>query len=208
MSDELREAWLTKAVEALRPKFEDDPEITLPERVRVSCGWPSSGGLKANNATIGQCWLSVSAADGVPQIFISPKLSEAIRVLDVLLHELIHACLPEGTGHKGPFKQACKRLGLEGKATATVAGEELKKELQAIADALGEYPHAELRKLASGGKKQSIRMHKVHCENGHDAYTMRAAKKVIEMGVPDCPLCGEALKVDLTKDGEGGDGDE
>jgi hypothetical protein len=203
--DELREAWLTKAVARLRPKFEDDPEITLPEKVRVSCGWPSSGGLKETNATIGQCWLPLSAADGVPQVFISPKLSDGVRVLDVLLHELIHACFPEGTGHKTPFKQAAKRLGLEGKATATEAGAELKTELEAIVAALGDYPHAELRKLASGGKKQSTRMLKIHCEAGHDPYVLRGAKKAVELGVPDCPVCGSEMKVDTPEDGEGGD---
>lgn len=201
--DELREAWLTKAVEALRPKFLDDPEITLPEKVRVSCSWPSSGGMREKNRVIGQCWLPLAAADGVPQVCISPVLATAYDALETLLHELIHTCFPEGTGHKGPFKRASERFGFVGPPATNKAGEELKKDLEAIAEVLGDYPHAELRKLASGGKKQTTRMLKIHCEAGHDPYVLRGAKKAVELGVPDCPVCGSEMKVDTPEDGEG-----
>ncbi|CCQ44282.1 putative uncharacterized protein [Pseudarthrobacter siccitolerans] len=188
-----REEWLVAAVTALAPLFEELGE-TLPE-VRVSVGWPGGNGRK--NSVIGQCWSTKVAADNVSQLFISPVLDEAVRVLDVLAHELIHAIDDCESGHKGRFAKIAKALGLTGKMTATVAGDELKAQLEEIAAELGDYPHAALVNPgagAEGPKKQSTRMMKAECPEG-SGYKVRLTRQwLAEYGAPICPHCGEQMR--------------
>jgi hypothetical protein len=76
-----REAWLEGAVAIMRDWFA--PVAPLPARVRVSIGFPSSWSRKNlhENKSIGQCWAAAAAADGVHQIFVSPILDDALRVV-------------------------------------------------------------------------------------------------------------------------------
>lgn len=188
-----REEWLVAAVEALRPLFSALTDETLPA-VRVSVGWPGGNGRK--NSVIGQCWSTKVAADSVSQLFISPVLDDAVRVLDVLSHELIHAIDDCESGHKGRFAKIAKALGLTGKMTATVAGDELKAQLEEIAAELGEYPHAALVNPgagAEGPKKQSTRMMKVECAEG-SGYKARMTRQWLEeFGAPICPCHNEVM---------------
>ncbi|MFD6638362.1 hypothetical protein ACFWDN_21375 [Micromonospora chalcea] len=187
-----REAWLMGAVEALTPVFAEQG-ATLPA-VRVSVGWPGGRGKK--NAVIGQCWNSHASADKVPQVFISPVLDDAAQVLATLVHELVHAWDDCKSGHKGDFAKLAKRLGLEGKMTATVAGEVLKARLAEIAEALGVYPHARLStgEGGAGEKKQTTRMLKVECADC--GYTARTTKKWLEeVGAPLCPCNREEMVI-------------
>lgn len=191
-----REEWLVEGVKALTPLFEAINQ-TLPP-VKVSVGWPGGSGRK--NATIGQCWSPSVAKDEVSHIFVSPVLDDAVRVLDVLTHELVHAINfagPDaGCGHKGAFARIAKAVGLTGKMTATVAGEELAETLKGIADNLGEYPHGALVNPgdgADGPKKQGTRMIKVECAEG-SGYKVRMTRQWIdEVGLPICPCHNEAM---------------
>jgi hypothetical protein len=209
-----REEWLTAAIAALTPLFEAVGE-TVPA-VRVSVGWP--GGRGDKSATIGQCWASIASEDKVAQIFISPVLDDASRVLDVLAHELVHAVDDCQSGHKGPFAKIAKGIGLTGKMTATVAGEELKATLDDIAAELGTYPHAALAKGFTiragvpgnptgpegepgdggpilGEPKQSTRMLKTSCAEG-SGYIARLTRKWLEeYGAPICP-CHNVVMVE------------
>jgi len=186
-----REEWLVAAVAALSPLYAELGE-ELPA-VRVSVGWPGGSGRK--NSVIGQCWATKQSADNVAQVFISPVLDDAARVLDVLAHELVHAIDDCQSGHKGRFAKIAKGLGLTGKMTATVAGDELKARLDEIAAELGAYPHA---KLSAGGgadspKKQGTRMLKVECAEG-SGYVVRMTRKWIdEFGAPTCPCHSERM---------------
>lgn len=184
-----REEWLVAATAALAPLFEELGE-TLPT-VRVSVGWPGGSGRK--NSVIGQCWKTTASSDKVAQLFISPVLDDAARVLDVLAHELIHAIDDNESGHKGRFAKIAKALGLTGKMTATVAGDELKAKLDAIAADLGAYPHAAIVPADSGVKKQSTRMMKVECSEG-SGYKVRMTRQwLAEYGAPSCPCHGEVM---------------
>jgi len=133
-----RETWLLRAVPLLAPLLLAAGAPPLPERIQVSAGFP-----KRSAKAIGQCWPETATADKTIHVFISPVLGEdPTRVLDVLLHELVHACVGNKAGHKGPFTKVARALGLEGKLTATVAGEALKAKLVDFAKQLGPYPHA------------------------------------------------------------------
>jgi hypothetical protein len=184
-----REEWLLKATEILGKKIEDNGG-KLPE-VRVSVGFPKASG-RNSNSVIGQCFNGVATADGRPQIFIHPVLDDSKRVLDVLLHELIHASLPLGAGHGVTFKRLAVACGLTGKMTATTATPELNAELAQLVEELGDYPHAKLD--ASNAKKQGTRMLKCECPDcGYIAYTSR--KWLDEMGAPVCPEHGQMAQV-------------
>lgn len=183
-----REAWLERLVAALRPAFAD-LGYPLPERIRVSCGWPSRGGTARNRKAIGQAWSPKCSADGTHETFLSPVLGTAEDVGHVLVHELVHHAVGVEAGHKGPFRKLAVAIGLEGKMTATVAGEALRQRLHGLAEELGPYPHAALSAL-DGRKKQSTRMLKVTCEDC--GCIVRMTRTSIEdVGVPTCGCGGK-----------------
>jgi hypothetical protein len=187
-----REEWLVAAIAAVTPRFEEAEAVIPP--VRVSVGWPGGRGKKGT--VIGQCWPSSASRDGVVQVFVSPVLDDAVRVLDVLMHELVHAADDCQNGHKGPFVRIARAIGLEGKPTATVAGDDLREDLEAILGELGPYPHAALGRPmdgADGPKKQGTRMLKVECAEG-SGYTVRTTRKWLdEYGAPLCPCHQETM---------------
>lgn len=212
-----REEWLTLAVEQLRPVFREVTGEDIPP-VRVSVGFPGGRGDRSN--VIGQCWHNSAATDGRFHIFVSPVLDDAPRVLDVLLHELVHATDGNQSGHKGRFAQWAKDLGLAGKMTATVAGEDLAQDLKDLVRwNLGAYPHGALTGGGMvGGKpgapgpvpgapgggtsshpKQGTRMVKVSCHcDPKDPYILRMTRKQIDRGLPGCGLCGERMSEDVS----------
>lgn len=189
MSTKTREEWLIAATEAMRPLFaEVGAEIPA---VRISVGWPGGGGRNLNKV-IGQCWATRASADGVAQIFISPVLDHSETVLATLAHELVHAVDDCKSGHKGDFVRIAKGIGLTGKMTATVAGDELLSRLSSIVAEIGPYPHAKLETSRVPIKKQSTRMLKVYCET--TGYTLRTTRKWLEeYGEPICPCCRQTM---------------
>lgn len=191
----IRETWLNKMTARLAPDFER-VGAPLPGKVRVSCGWPSTG--KGGRA-IGECWSPKASADERHEIFISPKISDGIEAGAILVHELVHAALGTDAGHGPKFAKVAKALGLEGKMTATVAGEELRERLNALVQEIGDYPHAALAALAAPRKKQTTRMIKVTCPEC--GYTIRTTKQWLEVGTPTCP-CGTKMEAPDAEDGD------
>jgi len=182
-----REEWLQAATEELRILFKQCGD-EIPTQVRSSCGFPSKSALSNKNRRIGECWSARASADSHAEIFISPTISESSRVLDILAHELIHAVHPNA-GHGKAFKRTATAIGLEGKMTATVAGEKFKAWAQPVLERLGQYPHADLVP-SNAQKKQTTRMLKCVCTEC--GYTVRVAGKwLADMGAPHCPEHGQ-----------------
>lgn len=182
-----REEWLNRAVKELRRTIFAPAEITIPETA-VSCGFPGGGSARKR---IGECWATRASEAALAQVFVSPVLDEPVDILAVLTHELIHVYDDCENGHKGPFAQVMRLVGLEGKPTATHAGEALKDKLTAVAEKLGAYPHSAIN-LSDNAKKQTTRMLKVICPV--DDYTVRTTRKWLdELGTPTCP-CGEKME--------------
>lgn len=185
-----REAWAHSFLAAARPIFAD-AGYPLPDAIRVGVGWTSKG---ARAKAIGECYATQCSQDGTWEIILSPALADASRVADVLTHELIHAAVGLECGHKGPFLAAMRKLGLEGKATATVAGEAWHEWADPILIVLGDYPHATLDAAQSSGpKKQATRMLKAECNvRGEDGapcgYSARLTRKWLALGEPICPV--------------------
>lgn len=190
-----REEWLTLATEALRPVFKSITGSEVPA-CRVSVGWPSKGGT-SKNKTIGQAWSSKASPDGVGQVFISPIIAEGELALSTLIHELCHIILDCEHGHKAQFGKLATAMGLEGKMTSTNAGAEALVIIRSVIDEVGPFPHAGLTPGETKTKTDGTRMLKVVCPA--DGYTIRAAKKWLEVGLPSCP-CGEVMEPEIKEE--------
>ena len=192
-----REGWLSDLTGHLRPVFAGI-DYPLPEKIRASCGFPSRGALAKKQKRIGEAWSSDSSDDKHFETFVSPMLDDALEVAAVQVHELCHCAVDVKCGHRKPFTRVAKAIGLEGKMTATVAGETLKASLEEIIEELGPYPHAKLVHN-SNSKKQGTRMILVKCPEC--GYQVRTTKKWIEVGTPTCP-CGQLMKAEQPEEDE------
>jgi len=178
-----REAWLLAAMPALHKlatKAAVDAGLTILDRPvpYVSVGWPKGARGKA----IGQCWLG--GVDGErAHLFLSPVLEDGCRVLDVLLHEIVHDLVGNVHGHKKPFGRLARACGLEGRLTATVAGEDLRAKLETIVKRLGHYPHIPLADTTGAGR-QKCRQRKWVCPSC--GQIIRAASDDLEVTCVPC----------------------
>ncbi len=177
-----RETYLTRLAKGLEPLFKQHG-ATLPP-YRVTCGWPSSGGLAAKTRRIGECWSSSASADGTHEIIISMALDDPMTVAATLAHEMVHAAVGIEAGHGAPFRRLALAIGLEGKMTATRAGEAFKQYVAPILEKLGDYPHARID--YEKRKKQSTRLVKAACPSC--GYTVRLSRKWFDVGAPICPV--------------------
>lgn len=142
-NQQTREEWLQSCVTALRPMFALHG-ATIPDNIKVSCGFPfGRRGLTSLHA-IGQAWPASLSTAGDIEIFISPALDDGARVADVLAHECVHAAIGNHKGHGPEFKRLAEAIGLTGKMTATVAGDKFRHWFNATGIRLGKYPHARL----------------------------------------------------------------
>lgn len=186
-----REQWLTEAVKSITEGVLF--KHTVPE-TRVSVGWPGGRGPKRN--TIGQCWPGDAANDNVSQIFISPVLEDPIEVLETLAHEVIHAIIQKTgrSGHGADFGAIAREIGLEGKLTATHAGDELRAKLEKVAEDLGVYPHSAI-KQSEKQKTQKTFMLKVVSRTEPDYFVRMTRTKIEEYGLPLDPW-GEQMELE------------
>lgn len=184
-----REGWLTAMTELLRPLFREQG-YELPERMRVSCGWPHIRGTAKQKSRIGEAWSSRVSSDGTSETFISPLISDAVEVADILVHECVHHAVGTEHGHKLPFRRLARAVGLTGKMPATVAGPELRKRLHALCDQLGPYPHASID--GTRDRRQSTRMLKVLCR-ACGCIARMTRHWIDSVGTPTC-ACGETME--------------
>jgi hypothetical protein len=188
-SNVTREQWLSGLVEELRPVFQSIGH-GLPDRIRVTCGFPSKAARSDKARRIGEHWSPKASDDQTHEILISPVIDDPVEAAAILVHELAHAAT-DGDGHKGRFPRVVTALHLEGKPSATFAGDAFKAEFGAIIDSLGAYPHARLN--VSGRKVQSTRLLKASCPTC--GYTVRVTQKWAQLGLPVCPTDGATFSI-------------
>lgn len=175
-----RENYLSEGVQALTALVFEVQGYKVPP-VQVSCSWP--GGRGSKNKTIGQCWPKAASDASINEIFISPSIDDSVKALEILAHELIHAIDDCAHGHRKEFTSIMRAIGLEGKPTATHAGERLHDELKTIAANLGNYPHS---KLTPSAPKQKSRQLKASC--GECGAVWRMSSKWLMLAT-SCPVC-------------------
>jgi hypothetical protein len=193
-----REEWLRALLVELRPTFVGLGK-PVPEKIRVACGWPISGGRPGGKrTTIGQCFYAENSADETTEVFVSPILDDPLVVAATLAHETAHAALGAGFGHGPQFASLARAVGLAGKPTSTVAGPEFEEWAAPVLASLGPYPHSKMDP-ARGRTKQSTRLVKVfcpECEAREEPYIVRMSRGAIERGFPVCP-CGCEMTFDV-----------
>lgn len=178
-----REEWLTAALTEVRGTFLAEG-LTLPDRIRITCGFPSTA---SRSGAVGQAWASTASADQTFEILISPVLDTPREVFETLVHEAIH-CLPECMNHGKHFGNAALRVGLQQGTKGwknSVAGAGFDDRYKGFMDSLGAYPHAAISMGQT--KKQATRLLKAQCNAC--GYTIRLTQKWASMGLPEC-VCG------------------
>ena len=188
-----REHFLARMVDGLRQFVFEPRGYEVPGNIRVSCSWPSRGGMAKKRIVLGQCWDASCSDDGCFEVFVTPRIDDPVEVAAILTHEIIHIVVGLENGHRGPFPKCAKTVGLEGKMTATRGGEAFKRAIEPLLESLGPYPHSALNRLpdagaeprTSGPKPQKGRMRKAEC--GSCGLTLRVAPKWLEAAQLACP---------------------
>lgn len=189
MSYTERESWLYAASELIQQDIFQPagiPAIDKPHR--LACGFPIGyRGSKSGKVVLGQAFDPSISADGTYEVFVNPILSDPSAVLPVLVHELLHVHAGIQWGHRGAFSDCARKIGLVGKTTEAHAGPELAAALRAIAETIGEYPHASID--PSARKKQGTRLLKLQCSDCD--WTARLSRKQADRLGPQavCPCC-------------------
>lgn len=194
MKQRTREEWLQEAADLiLEEQFRPIWTIRKNLKVKVSVGYAPN--TRAGSKTIGVCLSAACSAKGYNEIFINPVINDSLRVLDVLVHELIHAIDDNENGHKGTFALLARKVGLEGNLTATRAGENLAEYLQTIVDILGDIPHAKVD--LSNLKQQTNRHITVVCSCGFRFNTsrMQIENVLAVAGGITCPACTDQMQI-------------
>lgn len=234
------EAWVEAATTGLLEIFADlgyrmpegytvKPHLSFPHK-RAYLG-PKEG----RGSVVGMAYHETSSPEGnVRHILVTLALGEVIGqptgrkdnlgnterqsgVLDVLAHEVVHALDGNVNGHKGPFVEMIRAIGLAGKPTATYAGERFIALTERLRDSLGVYPH---KGMNVQHKAQETRLVKVACttpyfdEDGEvsfigcravtdegraktreGAYNLNITRVWLDEGMaPLCPCCGERME--------------
>lgn len=200
-----REEYLNAAVEKFRPLFERN-NLKIPP-YRVSCGFTTKNPRK----TLGQCFAPECTPDGTSQIFVVPTHKDVIAALGTLAHELLHAASGDYK-HGAAFKKGMKTIGLEGKATATLPGQDLLNLIEKLAEELGDFPNPVLhlpepKQRDKAATKKSFKLfcplkrnNDKGCEltpkmTGGD-YTVTATRKSLKFGFPLCPGCSKEMEME------------
>jgi hypothetical protein len=162
------------------------PEAPARELVALAYSFPTRGAAVGHGGgTIGQCIsakLEGSAAGEQALIVVHPsQWSSDLAVLAVLAHEMAHAATP-GAGHGAPFVRLVRRMGLDGKPTATVPGESFKRAAEQLRAALPPFPAGSLtitRKVAG----TRMRLFECACV---PAVKVRAARDELPWACTEC----------------------
>ena len=181
-----REQWLMKLAKRMEMLL-FKPAGARFDKYRITCGWPSTRALSAKNRRIGECWVGAASEDGAREIVISMAVDNEMEVAQILAHEMVHASAGMPAGHGKEFRKLALAIGLEGKMTATTAGQKFKDIMGPALLKLGAYPHAKLNGQLSGRKKQGTRMIKLVCRED-SGYTVRMTRTwITTLGAAVCP---------------------
>ncbi len=182
-----REQWLNKVIDRSRPMFKAVGAPLGDVRAVLA---PPHRKMKA----VGLCWHSGSVTDNAREIWISSAIEDPLSVADTLVHELIHAALPDGIGHKKPFVVLARKFHLEGKPTATTGGEAFAKTWTPILTKIGPMPGAKFlgARPADGRPKQEVKVQRnVTCPDC--GFTAKVFEEQMHMGRLKCPVEGKKL---------------
>jgi hypothetical protein len=182
-----REAWLRAAYTLIRKELLPD----APLSVALSWSFPSRGGTRASRRTIGECHYHGGSAvevEGDRAILISPTIQTPFKLVETLIHEMVHAALQVGVGHRAGFSRLAKSIGLLKPWTATTAGPELTAKIEGWLKRLPVWPGGYLNIIPT----QKNRQLKAVCECGR---ILRGSLKTFGDGPIICGLCEAPFEI-------------
>jgi len=178
--DPTREEWLMRATALILTHVKNAGGYAPTGDVRVSVAPINVG--RGNKEVMGRCYHASASEGGYREIFISADLIDTRVILGVLTHEIGHAVLKDGVGHRAPFKKFCEAVGFDfEKAEFACDGVIWWKWASKIAADLGNIPHKRLdaRAKAQGEKKkQPTRLLLLECPCC--SIKLRTARKTLE----------------------------
>tara|TARA_R110000764_G_scaffold102665_1_gene188239 strand:- start:178 stop:810 length:633 start_codon:yes stop_codon:yes gene_type:complete len=189
-----REQWLNIAAQLMIDEIVSPVIRIETPLIRYSLTAPKTAQKKG--VILGECWNREASTDNHNEIFITANMDNSLRILDVLLHEIIHAYDNNLSGHKKGFIDMCKLVGLKGgdngrskeSFTCTEPTPQLSYQLKDIILDIGEIPHAKMNSDLSGKTKQKNRQLLVACTNCD--FKFRASQKMIDsMAINTCLAC-------------------
>lgn len=195
ISDLNREGWLTELGKQAAPLFKAFHLHTY----RITCGWPSSGGLTGKR--LGECHARESSKSGVYEIFITPRLDDSLEVAGTVVHEMSHVAAGIRAGHGPGFVKVARYIGLtKGKPIHAMPGEELNEKLYKIIEGIGKYPHSAMDPIMRVKKKRktSETLICVKCE----CKVRISLKWLAESGRPTCGCRGVMIPKSQVNRGE------
>lgn len=186
-----REAWLRAAYDLVRRELLPK----APAAVAISWSFPSKGGTSASRRRIGECHYKGGSAvevEGDRVILVSPTLQEPVEIVETMVHEMVHAALPMGSGHRAPFSQLAKSIGLVKPWTATSAGPELKAKIEGWLKKLPAWPGGYLKIVTQQKNRQLKAL--CACEAPR---ILRGSQKMFDEGPILCGVCNERFELDV-----------
>lgn len=180
--DPTREEWLMRAAGMILKQIAEADYVPTGD-VKVSMGTLNMSARK-KYTTYGVCYHAVASEGGYREIFIDAGLTDTRMILGALTHEIGHAVLKDGAGHRKPFKVYCEKVGFDfrenGKPDQAIDGDLWWNWASLIARDLGNIPHKRLNTTKAEGekKKQKARLHL--CECPECGLKVRTAKKTLE----------------------------
>jgi ribosomal protein L44E len=177
-----REEWLTTLAKQVENVFKD---FTLSP-YRLTCGWPSTGGL-SKNTRVGECFGPKSSKAKVFEIFVSPLLDKPLEVAGTVCHELAHVAAGIEAKHGKGFIAVAQHIGLtKGKPITAMPGKALNRHLDRIIEGIGDYPHQAI--ITSVKIKLKVKSTvKLVCPKC--GFSVTASLKKLD-DVPTYPTCG------------------
>lgn len=188
------EAWLNAGMLLMEKRLLKElkePARKLPAKWRARVGFPFQ-----SPKAIGQCFSPESSASETVEMWICPTQEEPVTVLNILLHESIHATVGTKEGHKGEFKKMANQLGMAGKMTSAMVAPDHPnyKVLEEVAEALGPYPHQKMVKTRKKGQAGGGWVRYVSEEN--EGFKVVVSPKMVEeYGPPKDPWNRDMIPV-------------
>lgn len=172
------EIWLTEAVRQLFSLLGSavkgagiKPFSEHPEPPLAKSGTPPGG--KDSDMVIysveqDTLWINSRLGIGLEQRYTAPHGNDTVRILEFILHELIHYLLGYECGHRGLFAQVAVAVGFTGRLTYPTSNADLLRELTTVAKRLGDFPNEAVTTAAQvdapGHRRQRNRNRKYVCK--------------------------------------------
>lgn len=189
-----RAAYLEQAYDQIREDLMH--EAPLRTEVAFAYSFPSRA-ARHRAGRVGEChYARLAGSEAGERFFLLVHPSEwtdDLRVLAVLAHEMAHATLGRQAGHGPRFAALVRRIGLDGRPTATFAGPAFTRWVEANRVHLPPFPAGALHLIGRRVQGTRLRLYECRCA---PAIKLRCARDELRVR---CELCGALFALKASK---------